>query len=117
MNRRRTIALALAVLLLPGAARAQKGIDIARRYRQSHEAEILADFAKLLALPNVASDSPNIRANARYLVEALTARGVKAEVWQRPGAAPAVFGEFRVPGAQRTLALYAHFDGQPVNPK
>ena len=28
---------------------------------------------------------------------------------------PAVYGEWRVPGARRTLVLYAHYDGQPVD--
>ena len=28
-----------------------------------------------------------------------------------------MFAELRVPGAQRTLLFYAHYDGQPVDPK
>ena len=100
-----------------GQLSAQTGRDVARRYRQNHEAEILADFARLLAIPNVAADSPNIRANARHIAAALTQLGVKAEIWQRPNASPIVFGVLTVPGAQRTLGLYAHYDGQPVNEK
>ena len=30
---------------------------------------------------------------------------------------PAVYGEWLVPGAKRTLVLYAHYDGQPVTPE
>ncbi|RPI48603.1 MAG: M20/M25/M40 family metallo-hydrolase, partial [Acidobacteria bacterium] len=30
---------------------------------------------------------------------------------------PLVFAERRVPGAQRTILFYAHYDGQPVEPK
>ncbi|MCE2833998.1 MAG: M20/M25/M40 family metallo-hydrolase, partial [Chitinophagaceae bacterium] len=33
-----------------------------------------------------------------------------------PGQAPAVFGRVDVPGATKTIALYAHYDGQPVDP-
>jgi acetylornithine deacetylase/succinyl-diaminopimelate desuccinylase-like protein len=34
-----------------------------------------------------------------------------------PGAPPAVYGELPAPGATRTLVLYAHYDGQPVDPR
>jgi acetylornithine deacetylase/succinyl-diaminopimelate desuccinylase-like protein len=30
---------------------------------------------------------------------------------------PAVYGEWKVPGATRSIILYAHYDGQPVDPK
>jgi acetylornithine deacetylase/succinyl-diaminopimelate desuccinylase-like protein len=32
-------------------------------------------------------------------------------------APPLIYGEWRVPGATRTYALYAHYDGQPVTPE
>jgi acetylornithine deacetylase/succinyl-diaminopimelate desuccinylase-like protein len=32
------------------------------------------------------------------------------------GVPPVVYGELRVPGARHTLVLYAHYDGQPVDP-
>jgi acetylornithine deacetylase/succinyl-diaminopimelate desuccinylase-like protein len=34
-----------------------------------------------------------------------------------PGANPVVFGEIRTPGATRTIVFYAHYDGQPLDPK
>src|SRR5207302_5727045 len=34
-----------------------------------------------------------------------------------PGGPPAVYGELPSPGATRTLVLYAHYDGQPLDPK
>ena len=34
-----------------------------------------------------------------------------------PKVPPAVYGEWLVPGATRTLVLYAHYDGQPVTPE
>ena len=61
-------------------------MDVARKYRQAHEAEIVADYARLLAMPNVASDSVGIRANANY-VNALRELGVASELWKFPGAA------------------------------
>src|SRR5947209_293027 len=35
-----------------------------RDYRRAHERQILAEFTQLVAIPNVASDAPNIRRNA-----------------------------------------------------
>ena len=34
-----------------------------------------------------------------------------------PGGNPVVFGELRTPGATRTIVFYAHYDGQPLDPK
>jgi len=34
-----------------------------------------------------------------------------------PGGPPVVFGELTTPGATRTLIFYAHYDGQPLDPK
>jgi acetylornithine deacetylase/succinyl-diaminopimelate desuccinylase-like protein len=91
------------------------GLAIARAYRQDHAVRILADFAELLAIPNVASDSAGIRNNADYIAQRLRARGVTTEVFAVPGASPLVYGELRIPGASRSLGLYAHYDGQPVD--
>ncbi len=113
---------ACAVLMLvsagaPAAALGQiDGLATARAYREAHAARILRDFAALLAIPNVASDSVNIRRNAERLRSQLADRGVRAELLRVPGAPPVVFGRLDVPGATRTLALYAHYDGQPANP-
>ena len=43
-------------------------------------------------------------------------RGFTAEILETSGN-PLVFAELRVPGAQRTLLFYAHYDGQPVDAK
>jgi len=45
-------------------------------------------------------------------------RGIKSELLHgtTAGVNPAVYGEIKVPGATRTIAFYAHYDGQPVNP-
>jgi acetylornithine deacetylase/succinyl-diaminopimelate desuccinylase-like protein len=88
----------------------------AERYRASHEAAILREFVDLLAIPNLASDRVNIRRNADRLVELLQKRGVTARLLELEGVPPVVFGELRIPGAARTVVLYAHYDGQPVDP-
>jgi acetylornithine deacetylase/succinyl-diaminopimelate desuccinylase-like protein len=86
-----------------------------RRYREGHEAEIARELADLLALPNVASDSVNIRRNTAAVIELLKRRGVDARAIEGSGP-PAVYGELRTPGAKRTVVFYAHYDGQPVVP-
>ena len=37
--------------------------------------------------------------------------------WKSPGAPPVVYGEIAAPGATRTIVFYAHYDGQPLDPK
>jgi acetylornithine deacetylase/succinyl-diaminopimelate desuccinylase-like protein len=93
------------------------GLDAVRVHRLRHEPEILAGFADLLRLPNLASDSVAIRRNADTLVARLARRGIRARRLELPGSPPAVFGELPAPGARRTVTLYAHYDGQPVNPR
>ena len=88
----------------------------ARVYREQHEGAILTEFAELLALPNLASDSVNIRRNADHLVRLLAARGLtNTKLLTVPGGPPAVYGEMLQTGATKTLVLYAHYDGQPVD--
>ena len=109
--------MVLAMLLPPITALSQEdGVGIARSYRERHGAQIIRDYADLLAIPNVASDSVGIWRNAEFLRAALTGRGVRAELLTLPGAPPVVYGEISVPGASRTLGLYVHYDGQPVDP-
>jgi acetylornithine deacetylase/succinyl-diaminopimelate desuccinylase-like protein len=88
-----------------------------RSYRTAREGEIVRELAELLAIPNVARDSVNIRRNADHLVAMLRRRGIEAKRLELPGSPPAVYGELRTPGARRTVMLYAHYDGQPVVPE
>lgn len=86
-----------------------------REYRQQHEAEIVRAYAQLLAVPNMASDTADIRKNAAYITQLLEQRGFHARELSVPGAPPAVYGELTSPGAKHTLLWYAHYDGQPVD--
>ena len=90
-------------------------IGAARRYREANGAAILAEFADLLALPNVSRNLGDVARNASHIEGMLTARGVAARVVSRDGAGPIVIGRVDVPGAGRTIGVYAHYDGQPVD--
>jgi len=100
-----------------GELRSQEtGGEIARTFREANGPRILREYAELLSIPNVASDSVGIWRNAEFIRTALQDRGVEARLLTLPGANPIVFGEVRVPGATRTLGLYVHYDGQPADP-
>jgi acetylornithine deacetylase/succinyl-diaminopimelate desuccinylase-like protein len=115
--------LALTLLALAGlagaqtAARNNPAAQAARAWRETHERAILGEFLGLLALPNVATDTAGIRRNASAVSTLFEKRGVKTRLLEVPGAPPAVYGEILTPGASRTIVFYAHYDGQPLDPK
>lgn len=86
-------------------------------HRRAHELDAMTELRKLLELPNVASVQADIRQNAGLLVAMLERRGVQARILEAGAGATAVYGELHTPGAARTIVLYAHFDGQPVDPE
>jgi len=88
--------------------------DTVRAYRQQHEPAIVGEFAQLLAIPNLAADTANIRKNAELIAQALRERKVETKLLELEGAPPVVFGKLDVPGATRTLTFYVHYDGQPT---
>jgi len=90
-----------------------------RDYRRAHEHEILKEYLALLSIPNVASDTQNTRRNAEFIAEMMKQRGLTPRLLEgpTPNTPPAVYAEIKTPGAQRTLLLYAHYDGQPTDPK
>src|SRR5579872_2212891 len=106
-------------LALPGLSPAQQNAAAAaaRHWRQAHEPAIIGEFVELLSIPNIASDRVNIRRNAQAIVKLMQKRRVPAQLVEEPGANPVVWGEVRAPGATRTIVFYAHYDGQPLDPK
>ncbi len=89
--------------------------DPVRRYVDAHQAEIVRELVDFLRIPNVSSDTANLRLNARALVGMMERRGIQTRVLET-GGPPMVFGELSAPGASTTLLFYAHYDGQPVDP-
>ena len=88
-------------------------VDAIHAYRAQREQRIVADFAELLSFPNVASNLDDMDANATHIMGLLDERGFSTRVLQS-GGAPYVYAELMTPGAEETLLIYAHFDGQPV---
>ena len=97
----------------------QPSVSLVRQYRQTNEHSLLTEYFKLLAIPNVASDTPNIRKNADYLVAVMEKRGLKPRLLEAADlkVPPVVYGEYNTPGATKTVIFYAHYDGQPTDPK
>jgi acetylornithine deacetylase/succinyl-diaminopimelate desuccinylase-like protein len=112
--------VSILIVLLPAAlVLAQSDVDKVRACRQAHEHEILAEYFEFLSIPNFALDREDIQRNAEFMAGLLEKRGVKARLLPSltPGSPPAVYGEVLVPGSERTIVFYAHYDGQPVNPE
>jgi acetylornithine deacetylase/succinyl-diaminopimelate desuccinylase-like protein len=118
MKSKAIIALVICALFASFSFAQSSAVSAARTYRQENEARLLNEFASLLAMPNVASDTANIRKNAEYIRGLLQKRGIDSKLLELddPEAPPVVFGEYRSPGATKTVIFYAHYDGQPTDP-
>jgi acetylornithine deacetylase/succinyl-diaminopimelate desuccinylase-like protein len=109
--------LAFAVAgVVAGDWAAQSGPDVAARHRDANAARIVRDFAELLRFPNRARDTEDIERAATYIRDQLQSVGVTSELLRVAGAPPIVYGALTTPGATRTLGIYVHYDGQPVDP-
>jgi acetylornithine deacetylase/succinyl-diaminopimelate desuccinylase-like protein len=102
-------------------------VPAVRAWVSANQQQIIAELVDLLSIPNVAADRANIRRNAEHLQGMLQKRGFTAQLLETVGPPapsgsgepgnPLVYGELKAPGARRTLLLYFHYDGQPVNAK
>jgi acetylornithine deacetylase/succinyl-diaminopimelate desuccinylase-like protein len=110
--------LLLSLIALPAMAISPMEVSRATRdYRIKHEREIVTELMDLLAIPNLASDSTNIEKNANALVTMLARRGADARLLRIEGAPPLVYATLPARADRMTVAFYAHYDGQPVDPK
>jgi acetylornithine deacetylase/succinyl-diaminopimelate desuccinylase-like protein len=109
--------LVLLGLALSASAQSNPAADAVRNWRAEHERAILSEYMELLALPNLAREPDNIRRNAAAVSAMFEKRGVRMQLLEVAGAPPAVYGEIRTPNASRTVVLYAHYDGQPLDLK
>src|SRR5216683_2842653 len=108
---------ALAIVAI--SALVANGQSPVRDYRHAHERQILDEFTRLLGIPNVASDRENIHRNAQFIIEMMQRRGLNPRLLETSSkeTPPAVYGEWKIPGATRSVVFYAHYDGQPTDPK
>jgi hypothetical protein len=67
-------------LLLLTLVFSQTTQDKVREYRRANEHQILKEYLALLSIPNVASDTQNIRKNAALIVEMMNQRGLNARL-------------------------------------
>ena len=116
MRRYGFLACFIAITAL-GQTPANPAAQAARKWRQQHERAIMDEFVALLTIPNIATDHANIQRNAETIAQMMEKRGIAAKLVSVPGGNPVVFGEIKTPGATRTMVLYAHYDGQPLDPK
>jgi acetylornithine deacetylase/succinyl-diaminopimelate desuccinylase-like protein len=107
---------ALTLAAPAGAQAPAKVTDVVRGFVQSNQKAIIGELVEALSIPDVSSDRENLGKKAELLRRRFADRGFAAELLQTAGN-PLVFAERKVRGAQRTLLLYAHYDGQPVDPK
>src|SRR5205823_10561215 len=100
------LASLMVVLAMVSGGSAQSPV---RDYRRGHERQILDEFTRLLAIPNVASDKENIRRNAQFILEMMQRRGLNPQLLEAKSkeTPPAVYGEFKVAGATHSIILYA----------
>ncbi len=110
--------LLAAGIFVASAADAECQLMQVRDYRTANEHRILGEFLELLSIPNVASDSAGIARNAAFIVGMLEKRGLSPRLLMGANAKapPLIYGEWKSPGATRTIVMYAHYDGQPTNP-
>lgn len=88
-------------------------------YHQQRRHALLQEYIAFLAIPNTLNDPEGLRANADHILKMMEKRGIRGQLLEAgiEGAIPAVYGEVLTPGATTTIAFYAHYDGQPVNPE
>jgi acetylornithine deacetylase/succinyl-diaminopimelate desuccinylase-like protein len=114
------MAAACIALAMPADSTAQDSaaaVRATRQWRQAREPQLLRSYVDFLRIPNVSRDLPNVKRNAEYLMNELGKRSLSPRLLTVPGAPPAVYGELLTPNATHTYVFYAHYDGQPVDPK
>jgi acetylornithine deacetylase/succinyl-diaminopimelate desuccinylase-like protein len=105
------------LILASTHAQAQTAAELradVRAWRTANELVVLRELTDFVAIPNLASDADGVARNVTHIRQLLEKRGVKTQVLHY-GGPPAVYGELTTPGATRTVMVYVHYDGQPVN--
>lgn len=111
------IALFAVIFALSPAALADSGDlrEAVNTHLDKRGAAMLGEFRQFLSLPNVSTVTEDMLANAEWVTSYIEQRGFTAKTVSA-GGAPYVIAERRVPDARSTVLIYAHYDGQPVEP-
>ncbi len=80
-----------------------------------NQQQVLDEFVSFLSIPNLASDAPNIERNALAIQAMFAKRDIESHLLRIAGAPPIVVADLHGSGAAKTIAFYAHYDGQPVD--
>ena len=94
----------------------ETALTAARDHRTAHGPDMIESFRRLLSLNNVTGDIRALETNAAELVKRVKARNAEMWTMSLPGVAPVVVGRLAAPEARRTIGMYVHYDGQPVDP-
>lgn len=92
-------------------------VESVSQWLTGNQHTLLDEYEVFLGMPNVATDATAIRRNATVLMAMMERRDLSPRLLENAdrSSPPAVYGEWKVPGATRTLVLYAHYDGQAVD--
>lgn len=88
-------------------------VDKVRAFRANNELQILNDFRDLLTMPNISTNLDDMDRNAEWISAYLERRGFTT-ITVSASRAPYIIAERIHAGADKTVLIYAHFDGQPV---
>lgn len=103
------------ILVLASPVAAQELRQRIETYVEDHQRPILTELWQAVSIPSVAADHENARRKASFLFGLFRERGFEVELLETAGN-PLVWAEKKAPAAKGTLLLYAHYDGQPVDP-
>ena len=110
----RTIRL-VALLLLVAATRTAAQTTSVSAWRAAHERQIVDELLQLVSIPNVAGNDADMRRNADAPRVLFEKRGFTVETHRGHRARRSCSRRSTCPSARGTLALYIHYDGQPVD--
>ena len=80
-----------------------------------HRDRFLRELYALLRQPSISAQNQGVTECAELLKRQMEDIGIPAKILPTAGH-PVVFGEFKSPGAARTVLIYGHYDVQPPDP-
>ena len=95
------VALVLSALLTKIAVAEPSSVaKQTQNWRAQHEQEILGEFSDLLAIPNLASDAPNIQRNAEAIRALCEKRGLTTQLLKHEGAPSIIVADLTHTGSE-----------------